>query len=317
MQNKALNNKLYQYFKQKLGSYDYTKGWIKSDCPNPTCGRHVFGIHLGMNRSNCFSCNYNTRPLDIVMELEGLTTWHETMAFLGDIEGIEYVEPILEPYQLKKDAVLPEGYRGIKRGDSRIAKTARSYLIKRGFNIDELAKASWGYCTKGKYQGYVIMPFYINNKLVYFNARKFMGSGPKFNNPDIDDFGLGKSMIIYNVDALYRYERVFIFESVMNAATMGDSAIAMGGKVLSNYQLNIMIKSPVERFVIGLDDDALTEAIKLGLQLVDFKQIKIMMFPFKQDVNDLGKRRSMRIVRQSKWLDRKGLLSLKHYHERT
>ncbi len=317
MQSKNLNNKLYQYFKQKLGSYDYTKGWIKSDCPNPACGKHVFGIHLGINRSNCFSCGFNKRPLDIVMEIEGTKTFRDTMIILNSLEGIEYREPLMEPYKLKTKTLLPHGYRGIKRGESVIAKSARNYLIKRGFSIDELAKASWGYCTKGKYLGYVIMPFYMGNKLIYFNARKFLGTGPKFNNPDLDDFGLGKSMIIYNIDTLFRHDRVFIFESVINAATMGDAAIAMGGKKLSNYQLNTMIKSPVKKFIIGLDDDALSESIKLGLQLVDYKQVKIMQFPLKKDVNDLGKKKCMKIIRQSNWLDRKGLLSLKHIHEKT
>lgn len=313
--NPELRNKLFRYFQKKLGSYDYRRGWLKSDCPS--CGEHKFGINLSLNKSNCFKCNYKIRPMDLVMEIEGIQTYFELIKFLSDIEGIQYKEPVIEPYSLRTDAVLPDGYRNIRIGESRLARTARAYLKGRGFNIAELSKAGWGYCTKDKYLGYIIMPFYLNNTLVYFNARRFIGSGPKFNNPDIDDFGIGKSMIIYNVDALYRYDRVFMFEGLMNAATIGDSAIATGGKKVSNYQLNIIIKSPVKRVVIGLDDDAIEDAISLGLQLIDYKQIKIMLFPVGKDVNDLGKRKSLKLVWRSNWLDYKGLMNLKHEHEAT
>jgi hypothetical protein len=295
---------------QKLGLYNYRRGWLKGDCPS--CGKHKFGIHLGLNRSNCFSCEYNIKPIDLVIELESLETIHQVHALLNNIDGIEYVEPIIEPYQLKKNTVLPDNYINIRRGDSRFGKTARAILIKRGFNIKKLSRAGWGYCTKGKYQGYIIMPFYLNNKLVYFNARKFLGDGPKFNNPDIDDFGLGKSMILYNIDALYMYNKVYLVESVMNSETMGSNGIATGGKKLSNYQLNTIIKSPVKKIIIGLDDDAIEDAIKVAFKLLDYKKVKILLMPKKQDVNDIGKKATKKLEMKSRYLNHKSLMKLKH-----
>jgi len=311
----SINNKLYEYFKKRLGSYEYTKGWIKSQCPSPTCDSPNFGIHLGMRRSNCFKCGYHKRPLDIVMDLEGIQTYNEVMAVLNSLEGITYKEPKLDPYELKSDVSLPESYTNISLGDSNMAKLAREYLRGRGFKISELAKAGWGYCTRGDYFGYIIMPFYTNNRLVYFNARRFAGPGTRFNNPKIDDFGIGKSMIIYNFDALYRHNIVFMVESVMNAATIGDKALAMGGKKLSHYQVNHIIKSPVKGVVIGLDDDAIMESIKLALQLVDFKKVKIMQFPKEKDINDLGRKESLKIYRKCRWLSRQDILKLKHDFE--
>ena len=305
-----IKNKLYRYFVQKLGSYNYRRGWLKSDCPN--CGKHVFGIHLGLNRTNCFSCQHHPRPIDLVIDLEGFETESQVRILLNDLSGIEYVEPIAEPYSLKKDTVLPDSYMNIRRGTNRFATTARALLVKRGFEIDKVSKAGWGYCTRGKYSGYIIMPFYMNNKLIYFNARRFMGSGPKFNNPDIEDFGLGKSMIIYNVDALYTYKKVYLVESVMNGETMGSNGIATGGKKVSNYQLNLILKSPVEKIIIGLDDDAIEDAIKIAFKLIDYKKVKIMQMPYKKDINDLGKKKSQLIAFRSRYLDYKGLMKLKN-----
>jgi hypothetical protein len=295
---------------QKLGLYNYRRGWLKGDCPS--CGKHKFGIHLGLNRSNCFSCEYNIKPIDLVMQLESIETIHEVHALLNNIDGIEYVEPIIEPYQLKKNTVLPDSYVNIRRGDNRFGKTARNILVRRGFNITKLSRAGWGYCTKGKYQGYIIMPFYLNGKLIYFNARKFLGDGPKFNNPDIDDFGLGKSMILYNIDALYMFNKIYLVESVMNSETIGSNGIATGGKKLSNYQLNTIIKSPVKKVIIGLDDDAIDDAIRVAFKLIDHKKVKILLMPKKQDVNDIGKKATKKLEMKSRYLNHKSLMKLKH-----
>lgn len=297
---------------QKLGLYNYRRGWLKGDCPR--CGKHKFGIHLGLNRSNCFSCEYNIKPIDLVMQLESLEQIYEVNKLLSNIDGIEYVEPIIQPYQLKTNTVLPDSYVNIRRGNNRFAKTARALLVRRGFDVRRLARAGWGYCTKGKYQGYIIMPFYVDNKLIYFNARKFLGDGPKFNNPDIDDFGLGKSMIIYNIDALYMYNKIYLVESVMNSETMGDNGIASGGKKLSNYQLNVIIKSPVKKVIIGLDDDAIDDAIRVAFKLLDYKKVKILIMPEKKDINDIGKKATKKLERQSKYLDHKLLMELKHQY---
>jgi len=305
-----IKRKLYEYLRKKMGMYDYRKGWLKGDCPY--CGEHKFGVNLNMNRTNCFKCGNHPQPLDVVMEVEGLFTRNETIIVLKAFDGMDFYEEKVEVHQEKKNVVLPDGYKNIKRGDSVVAKTARAYVKKRGFDIDEISRAGWGYVDKlGKYFGYLIMPFYKHGRIVYFNARLFIGSGPKFNNPLIEDFGLGKSMLIYNIDALSLYERIFVVESVMNARTIGDDAIGMGGKKLSNWQLNVIIKSPCEKVVIGLDDDAIDDAINFGLKLVQHKKVKIMQFPEGKDINDLGKKKSMNILHKSRYLDYNGLLKLK------
>lgn len=307
--NHNIKSKIYQYFVENMGMYDYRRGWLKGDCPS--CGEHKFGIHIATNRTNCFKCTYHIKPLELIMEIEGINTYYKLKSILDNLEGRKYVEPILEPYELKKNTVLPESYRNIRSGNSVFSRSARKYLKNRGFEIIELSKMGWGYCTNGKYQGYIIMPFYVNNKLIYFNARRFLGSGPKFNNPDIEDFGLGKSMIIYNVDALYMYRKCFLFESVTNCATIGKQAIGTGGKKISNYQMNIIIKSPCEKIIIGLDEDAIDDAIDVGIKLVNFKKIKIMLFPQNKDVNDLGRNKSLNIARKSKYLNYNDLMSMR------
>lgn len=308
--------KLYNYFKETLGAQDYNRGWLKSDCP--ICGKvNKFGINLYQNRTNCFYCGYNEAPIYLLMELENLLTIPEAYNFLGTISdaAIFYERGINKPTESTGSAKLPEGYHNIKRGDGKLARIMQNYARKRGFNLNEISRKGWGYCDKGKYLGHLIMPYYMGGELIYFNARRVVGAGPKFNNPSVDDFGIGKSHLVYNVDALYLYDKIFLVESVTNAETLGGNAIGFGGKNLSPFQKNLLIKSPVKRVSIALDNDALDKSIELALQLCTHKRVKILNFKDDRDVNDLGKNKSLILDAKSRYLDYKQIIKMKLDYE--
>lgn len=308
--NRENKEKLNEYYQRKLGMYDYRRGWLKGDCPS--CGEHKFGIHIADNRSHCFKCEYTKDPISLLFELEKIKSYQEFYSILSNLEGIKYTEIEQEAYEIKKDNVLPEGYKNIARGDSKMARAARRYLEKRGFDIKELSYAGFGYCNSGDYFGYIIMPIYYGNTLVYFNARLYIGDGPKFNNPDIENFGIGKSFIMYNRDALYIYDKVFIVESITNSRTLGDTAVGTMGKALSQQQINDIIKSPCKKIVIGLDRDAISQAIDIAYKLIDHKKVKIMIMPEGKDINDLGRQKSLLISHKAHYLTYETLRKLKN-----
>lgn len=302
---------MHQYFIQKLGAFDYRKGWMKSDCPY--CGKEKkFGINLSQNRCNCFRCGEHPSPVNLIMYLENVDSFEEVHKILqsGDFEGYHFKEEKVELKE-KKTFFLPEGFKSLTSGKSILARTARKYLKNRGFNIENLASKGWGYCNQGKYLGYIIIPFKEHGQLVYFNARLYIGDGPKYNNPEVDVTGLGKSFIIYNADALELYKTVYICEGAINAETIGENGIATGGKTIARYQVNRLIKSQVERFVILLDPDAKKEAIDLALKLCNFKKVKVVYLPEGTDCNDLGRRKVLEFVRKAKWKSERELLNEK------
>lgn len=309
--NSHIKGQMHQYFIRKLGAFDYRKGWMKSTCPY--CGReNKFGINLSQNRCNCFRCGEHPSTISLIMYLENTQSFTEVLQILNsdDYTGYVFKEEKVE-IKSQKDFFLPEGFKNIKMGDSTLAKSARNYLKKRGFDIDRLSLKGWGYCNKGKYLGYIIIPFIEHGKLVYFNARLYMGAGPKYNNPEVDVTGLGKSFIIYNADALEMFRTIYICEGVINAETIGENGIATGGKTIARYQVNRLIKSQVERFVILLDPDAKKEAIDLALKLCNFKKVKVVYLPEGTDCNDLGRRKVLEFVRKAKWKSERELLNEK------
>lgn len=303
--------KLKKYFHVKLGAFTYRHGWDKCKCPY--CGRDgKFGINISRNRCNCFRCGEHPSPIQLVMYLESIDTYAEAIKILNQAkyDGYIFKEEKVE-LKSRKDLYLPEGFKLLTVGNSELAKSARNYVTKRGFNVKEVAMSGWGYGTQGKYFGYLIIPFHENGKLVYFNARLFIGNGPKYNNPDVSDTGLGKSFIIYNKDALYMYKTVYLCEGAINAQTMGEKGIASGGKAISRYQVNEIIKSPVERVIILFDPDAKDRAIDLAFKLINYKKVKVIFLPEGKDVNDIGKKKTMKFIYSQRYLDYQELLELK------
>lgn len=306
--------KLKAYFITRLGMFEYKHGWLKGTCPD--CGReNKFGVNLSQNRTNCFRCGYQDPPINVIIKVEGFDTYPEAINFIrnnSEFEGYEFTE---EKYAIResKDILLPQPFKLLNQGDSQLAKSIRNYIINRGFDVNQLSRRGWGYSTDEKYLGYIIMPFYSNNKIVYFNARLVVGNGPRYNNPNSDITGLGKSFILYNSDALFMYNTVIICEGVFNAETIGERAIASGGKYLSRYQINQIIKSPVEKVIICLDSDAMDKAISLAYDLIDFKKIKIICFPKDKDANDLGKSQTNKLINSTKYIYNKQQLNIFKY----
>jgi len=296
---RELKAKLKTYFQNKIGAFEYTRGWLKSDCP--ICGaEYKFGIHLRDNRTNCFVCGYNQSPINLVMHLEDESYFNAIKIVEQNKEARYYEKPveILE----KVPVILPKGFRIASSSASTIlGKRAYHYLTKvRGFSAIQVKKLKFGYVldSQSTYYNHVIIPYYRGRKLVYFQARN-MGIGPKFNNPKVEDFGLSKKTIIYNVDAIYRYSEISIVESAFNAATISPKASAILSKTASPYQLDILNKAPVEIYNIILDPDAYDKALKLALFLVSNHKVRVIRMPIEKDVNDMGYKYTMKAIDRS------------------
>lgn len=305
--------KLYNYFIKSLGAYKYKHGWMKLPvCP--FCHReHKMGINLSMYRTNCFRCNYHMNPAQLVMDVEGFDTYAELLKFLdnGNFTDKAFSEEKIELSDAKP-VYLPDGFRNISLGDSQLAKSIRGYIKKRGFNLEKFSRCGIGYGTMGTTYGYLIIPFYYQGQLKYYNARNVIGKGPRYNNPDKGITGLGKQFIIFNHDALEMYRSVFICEGALNALTMGDRGIATMGKAISQYQINELLKSQCERYIILLDPDAKQYAINLALKLVAYKKVKVVFLPDGKDCNDLGKKGVLRLVYNTRYQSYQELIAIRN-----
>ena len=123
---------------------------------------------------------------------------------------------------------------------------------------------------------------------------------------------MGKQFIIFNHDALEMYRSVFICEGALNALTIGDRAIATMGKAISQYQVNELLKSQCQRYIILLDPDARSYAVNLALKLVAYKKVKVVFLPEGFDVNDLGKKQTLKLVYATRYQSYQELIQIRN-----
>lgn len=163
-----------------------------------------------------------------------------------------------------------------------------------------------------RHMGTLSSRFIIEDNLGITMLEIVIGKGPRYNNPDKDITGLGKQFIIFNHDALEMYRSVFICEGALNALTLGDRAIATMGKAISQYQVNELLKSQCQRYIILLDPDARSYAVNLALKLVAYKKVKVVFLPEGFDVNDLGKKQTLKLVYQTRYQSYQELIQIRN-----
>lgn len=312
MADLSFKAQLKTYFMSKIGAFDYRKGWLKSDCP--ICGaEYKFGINLQSNVARCFKCEYQQQPINLVMHLED-ATFTAARGIVRGLQEARYYEKPAEIYE-RRPAILPNGFRLIDKDDDTIlGKRAYKYVTKqRGIDYRQVKRLKLGYVrdSNSTFYNHLIIPYYSGRKLVYFQARN-MGIGIKFNNPKVDEFGLGQNTLIFNVDALQRYREVTIVESAINTITIAPKSVAILSKTYSKYQVDILKKAPVTTYNIILDPDAYHKALDLALELVGTQAVRIIKLPEDKDVNDVGREYTEEAIKRCNKLTWQDIMVLKH-----
>lgn len=305
MYNDVIKGKMELYFLSN-GFQEHKRGWLTGTCPE--CGedrKGKYAVHIDDDRGNCFICGNKDKPFKVIRTLENLKTNQEVYNLLSKYDGSYYKSSSRAEKRDYKKLELPESFKLIGIDNNKYAQIVEKNLRSRGFSISRLQMAGVGYCTKGEYAHRIVIPYYSEGELIYFNARRLTASGTKFKNPKADEFGIGKTQIIYNRDALYIYSKIYIFESATNALTLGSNATATGGKILSQWQISKYIESPANTIIIGLDDDAILEAYKLAMQLCPYKRVKVLEFPKGQDANKLGRKATKKLEKETPFGDYK------------
>lgn len=159
---------------------------------------------------------------------------------------------------------------------------------------------------KNPYYGFMIIPSYENENLVYFQARNTdMSSSFRYRNPR-----LPRIQVVYFLDLLKENDRIFITEGPFDAMTLYDysSTAVMGNRLSDAQALKILAKNPKEIiFVPDYDPDERTrrnifKTVKKNVEKVKFhntnKDLKIGVYHWykkykhllkdgKKDINDI------------------------------
>ena len=227
-----MKEKAYSLFKSHFQLRESTKGWYRFVNPFDTKAVMKRNSNMAVNFEYLwvkdFKSGYSVHITKFLQEYFGIS-YSEVKKLIGESSSssLPKYTQLISPV---KTIGLPEGYKSLINPNSgTLGKRAIRYLQKRGFDPEILDAKGWGYCTKGRYQGYIIIPYQVEGKLTYYIGRSFMDHENKYLYPKNEDVGVGKNDVLYNADALFIHNEVYITEGAIDAETWGDNCIALGG----------------------------------------------------------------------------------------
>ena len=204
----------------------------------------------------------------------------------------ELVDLVGEPKFYKKNnqdtktelVKLPKEFKPLwNGGDGIVKRHALTYLYKRGINDNDIMKHNIGYCDEGKYSNRIIIPSYDSNgQLNFFVGRDFYNSKLKYLNSFTSKDVIGFDLFI-NWD-----EPIILCEGVFDAMAFKRNAIPLFGKTVSKTLQKKIIEFGVKTLYLALDDDAMSDTIKItDMFLGEGIDVRIMVLKDK-DPSDIG-----------------------------
>lgn len=299
-------NKVNKILYQILGASKRAGDELLFTCP--FCLKSRFSINMNdkLGQWKCWVCNEKGRyllsllkrlhaPKDCINELSEIfkdDSW--TFTKIDTPENVQLLLPqeYIPLYKLNNDIEY---------------KHAFNYLLKREITVEDILKHKMGYCKEGIYSGRIIIPsFDVDGKLNYFMARDYRDvSKIKYKNPKTS-----KNVIGFENHINWNYPIVLV-EGIFDAISLKRNAIPLFGKFISS-KLREKIMSPIVTDIyVALDDDAITESLKMCKDLINNgKNVYLVRFNSK-DASELGFEKSMDIIRNTKLINFNDLLKLK------
>jgi len=163
-----------------------------------------------------------------------------------------------------REVAFPHGFESFE--ECRTKKTIfHRYLDKRGIPLSYAKMMGWGFSTVGYTQSRIIVPTYMDDRLVFWQARDILEKEhPNFGDPALyrkvlNPKGVSKSKVLYNFDVAAKFSTVVIVEGFIDAAKAGPNAMAINGKKLHAAQAEHLTRTKAREIVLCLDPDAFTD----------------------------------------------------------
>lgn len=213
----------------------------------------------------CYRCQWDGSIIRLVQKVMNIDFTKTLKILKGDsVSQLEIMNMklVLEARDLDRGAEelpevdLPYGYNPIDG--------PHEYLAERGVPVSYAMRHEWGFSDAGYTKNRIIVPFFMENNLVFWQARATW-SEPK--NKDfkkvLNPSGLSvKCGILYNYDHAKEFKQIVITEGFMDALKVGPDAVATNGKNLHERQCEYLQKTNAKEIVLLWDRDAWTDGAR-------------------------------------------------------
>lgn len=285
-----------------------TKGNHAFHCP--FCKHHKPKLEIDPKTGfyHCWTCQPETKGRNLVSLLKKLQASpdqiSEMRSYFPDGRG-EINEKTYAKVQLPKEFIP------LAKNSTKLTyRQAKAYLISRGLTEEDLLKYNIGYCETGKYANSVIIPSYDKSgNINYFISRSFQKDpARKYNAPSCN-----KNELIGFEYFINWKVPVVLCEGIFDAMALKRNAIPLFGKSIPKALMKKLVENDVKTVYLALDNDALKEALKYSVDLINQGKDVYLIELEGKDPSDLGFENITKHLHHAKQLTFKDLLAKKMY----
>ena len=223
------------------------------------------------------------------------------------------ISAILEIFSEKKSLpveslILPKEYRSFYDDElTLMGRHALQYLKSRNITKYDVLRYNIGYCEGGQFHGRVLIPSYdASGHLNFYSTRSvFEDTKMKY----VNSFG-SKDIIGFEMFVDYN-QPITLVEGAFDAIAVRNNAIPLFGKTLSNKLKSALICNTVRKVNIVLDNDALTDSIRISeFLLKNDIETKLVKLDGK-DPSDIGFEKTWELIDKTNIMDFESMFRLK------
>lgn len=240
-----------------------TSGWVGVDCTkcSPGSGHFRCGIHINTLRVSCWTCGPNHTISSLLSELTG-QPW---TAVKGWIARLGRSGAILAPSR-----PVPVGKYTPPAGVGPLEKPHRNYLVKRGFDPDEIAEI-WGVGGIGlalKLQWRLFIPVNLGDKPVSWTTRAIGDATVRYVSAKPEHESVALKSTLYG--SHLTKQSCVVVEGPVDVWRIGPGAVALYGLSYTPAQVALIAKYPVRAICLDNEHTAQRRARKLADDLAPF-----------------------------------------------
>lgn len=232
-------------------------------------------INTETGKFYCYNCTWAGQLTKFVQRISKTSLVGALRILKGKSSDLEILNYRLSnnvefSYSEMEDDTLPLAETEFPHGfelfaDNKKRKTIyHKYLDSRGVSMSYASEMDWGFCDVGYAQKRIIVPTYMNDKLVLWQARDILAeSHPLYGKKDykkvLNPKGVSKSKVLYNFDKAKESSEIIVCEGFFDAAKAGENAVAINGKTLHSAQVEALAQTKARSIILLLDPDAFTD----------------------------------------------------------
>jgi hypothetical protein len=284
------------YSGQNVGAND-----VAMECPFCDDPSTHLTVHRTTGYLNCWRCNFDDyksqskkgwRPSfkALIREIEKCS-WGEAKRIYeslgGDSDEFPYSSTIKQEICVEK-CDFPSGTVSFDSPGpySALRDKIYGYLMSRNFTKYHIQKYGLHFCGMGAYTGRIIIPYYLNGKVVNWVGRRTsrMSKG-RYLNCRIDSCCERMANMLYGQET-FEGKVLRLVEGAFDKMRIGDSALGLSRSTFSSKQRNIILQLAkyCDFISLMLDPEAEKRAISIAEELsVGGKKIKIVQLPLGLD----------------------------------